>query len=138
MKTLRRVFFLALAAVCLFPLLASAAPPRKPAPYRRPTYNLEQILRFQSLVQVHPDATLTVTETIKVESAGVQIKRGIVRDFPTIYRDKSGKTVKVGFSTSTPSNTAPTGSWGFSLIMMNSTGTSPAMGGLFPLTAPRR
>jgi uncharacterized membrane protein YgcG len=48
-------------------------------------------------VQVHPDATLTVTETIKVESAGVQIKRGIVRDFPTIYRHKSGETVNVGF-----------------------------------------
>lgn len=97
MKIFRRAFFLVLAAVCLFPLLAFAAPPRSPAPYRRPNYNLEQILRFQALVEVHPDATLTVTENIKVQTAGRQIKRGIVRDFPTSYRDKQGKSVKVGF-----------------------------------------
>lgn len=98
MKTLRRAFFLALAAVCLFPLLASGAPPQRNfKPYTPPAYTREKILRFQSQVQVHPDATLTVTETIKVESAGVKIKRGIVRDFPTIYQNKSGETVKVGF-----------------------------------------
>ncbi|MHB8067920.1 MAG: DUF2207 domain-containing protein [Desulfobaccales bacterium] len=98
MKTPSRALFLALAAVCLFPLLAAGAPPRpNQRPWSPPAYTQEKILRFQSLVQVHPDATLTVTETIKVQSAGVQIKRGIVRDFPTIYRDKAGNTVKVGF-----------------------------------------
>src|SRR4030042_754596 len=98
MKTRRRSFFLALAALCLFPLLASGSPPpRNSKPYTPPAYMREKILRFQSQVEVHPDATLTVTEDIKVESAGVQIKRGIVREFPTTYRAKQGKTVKVGF-----------------------------------------
>jgi uncharacterized membrane protein YgcG len=98
MKTFRRAFFLALTAVCLFPLLASGAPPTRNAkPYTPSAYLREKILRFHSQVQVHPDATLTVTETIKVESAGIKIKRGIVRDFPTIYQDKSGNTVKMGF-----------------------------------------
>ena len=98
MKPLVRSLFLALAALCLFPVLAAGAPPSKNAkPYTPPAYLREKILRFQSIVQVHPDATLTVTETIKVESAGVKIKRGIVRDFPTIYRQKSGETVTVGF-----------------------------------------
>lgn len=97
MKILRRAVFLALAAVCLWPLLASGAYPRKAAPYRRPAYGQERILRFQSLIRVHPDASLTVTENIKVQTAGRRIKRGIVRDFPTTYRDKKGRTVKVGF-----------------------------------------
>ncbi|MEW6388149.1 MAG: DUF2207 domain-containing protein [Thermodesulfobacteriota bacterium] len=57
----------------------------------------EEILYFQSRVQVHPDASLTVTETIKVRAARRQIKRGIIREFPTTYRDRSGRTVRVGF-----------------------------------------
>ena len=97
MKIARRSLFLALVAVCLFLLLASAASPRRTVPSRRPASNQEQILKFQSLVQVHPDASLTVTETIKVKSRGWRIKRGIVRNFPTIYRDKAGRTVQVGF-----------------------------------------
>jgi len=97
MKMLRPFFLLALAAVCLFPLLADAASPRKPAPYRQSSYNREQIIRFQSFIQVHRDASLTVTEEIKVQTAGWRIKRGIVREFPTTYRDRDGRTVKVGF-----------------------------------------
>ena len=98
MKNLGRVLFLALAAVCLIPWLAlGAPPPRNAKPWTPPAYMKEKILRFQSLVQVQTDATLMVTETIKVQSAGVQIKRGIIRDFPTIYQDKAGNTVKVGF-----------------------------------------
>lgn len=98
MKNLGRILFLALAAVCLLPWMAFGAPPPRPAkPWTPPAYMKEKILRFQSLVQVQTDATLIVTETIKVQSARVQIKRGIVRDFPTIYRDKAGNTVKVGF-----------------------------------------
>ena len=98
MKKLGRYLILALAAVCLIPAWASGAPPRRnPAPWNPQRHAPEKILRFQSLVRVHPDASLTVTETIKVQSAGMVIKRGLVRDFPTTYRDKAGKTVKVGF-----------------------------------------
>ena len=57
----------------------------------------ERIERFHSLVRVLPDASLEVTETITVMALGDQIKRGIVREFPTIYHDRRGLLVKVGF-----------------------------------------
>ncbi|MBW1990811.1 MAG: DUF2207 domain-containing protein [Deltaproteobacteria bacterium] len=57
----------------------------------------ERILSFHSRIVVHPDASLTVTETITVNCAGRRIKRGIIREFPTSYRDRHGNTVKVGF-----------------------------------------
>lgn len=57
----------------------------------------ERILNFTSHVVVKPDASLTVTETIEVRATGDQIKRGIVREFPTVYTDRFGHRVKVGF-----------------------------------------
>lgn len=57
----------------------------------------ERILSFASHIQVQPDASLWVTESIVVRATGDQIKRGIVRDFPTIYTDRYGHKVKVGF-----------------------------------------
>jgi hypothetical protein len=58
----------------------------------------ERILSFASAITVDPDASLLVTETIKVVSSGEQIKRGIYRDFPTTYRDRAGNTYVVGFA----------------------------------------
>ncbi len=63
------------------------APPTLAAP--------ESILEFHSHLQVHPDASLTVTETIRVQAAGREIKRGIVREFPTTYKDRLGNRVEV-------------------------------------------
>ena len=60
-------------------------------------HSLERILSFTSHIVVQPDASLTVTETIVVRATGDQIKRGIVRDFPTVYTDRLGHKVKVGF-----------------------------------------
>jgi uncharacterized membrane protein YgcG len=57
----------------------------------------ERILSFTSHIRVQPDASLTVTETIAVRASGDQIKRGIVRDFPTVYRGRFGHQVTVGF-----------------------------------------
>jgi len=57
----------------------------------------ERILSFTSRVQVQPDASLKVTETIVVRATGDQIKRGIVRDFPTTYTNRFGHKVIVGF-----------------------------------------
>ncbi len=57
----------------------------------------ERIVEFRSDVVVETDGALTVTETIRVMAAGQQIKRGIIRDFPTRYTNKYGKTVNVGF-----------------------------------------
>jgi hypothetical protein len=62
-----------------------------------PAQAQERIRNFQSLITIHPDASISVTENITVEAAGREIRRGIIRDFPTTYRDRLGKTVKVGF-----------------------------------------
>ncbi len=50
----------------------------------------ERILRYHSVVKIHTDGTLTVTETIKVRAEGNNIRRGIYRDFPTRYKDRLG------------------------------------------------
>jgi uncharacterized membrane protein YgcG len=57
----------------------------------------ERILEFHSLITIHADRSVVVRETIRVESAGERIRRGIFRTFPTGYRDRFGNRVKVGF-----------------------------------------
>jgi uncharacterized membrane protein YgcG len=84
----RFAFLLTLTAVAVLALLAGATAAAAQS---------ERILNFQSVIVVNPDASLTVTEDITVQAAGREIKRGIIRDFPTTYRDRLGNTVKVGF-----------------------------------------
>ena len=74
------------AALLLFAVLSSA-----PADAR------ERILSFDSVIRVNPDASLTVTETIAVEALGHEIKRGIYRDFPTVYPRADGSRPEAGF-----------------------------------------
>jgi hypothetical protein len=69
---------------------ADAAPP--PA---------ERILAFDSRITVNADASMLVTETIRVLSTGEQIRRGIFRDFPTAYKDRAGNRYTVGFAVQT-------------------------------------
>lgn len=57
----------------------------------------ERILNFDSVIDVHADSTLTVTETIIVKAEGVNIRRGIYREFPTNYQDKFGNNYQVTF-----------------------------------------
>lgn len=75
---------LALLALCLGSIATSAVA-------------REAITSFSSEVTVQPDASLQVTETIVVTSEGDQIKRGIVREFLTTYRDKYGHRFSVAF-----------------------------------------
>ena len=58
----------------------------------------ERILSFDSRIEVGADGVLTVTETIRVSALGDQIKRGIYREFPTIYRWPDGRRHGVGFT----------------------------------------
>ena len=74
---------LCIAALCL--LAPSAAAQR------------ERIIRHHSDIDVHDDGSMLVRETIQVVSAGVQIRHGIYRDFPTRYRDRFGNRYVVGF-----------------------------------------
>ena len=57
----------------------------------------ERILRFASEITVEPDGSLFVAETIEVRAEGDSIRRGIYRDFPTVYRDALGNRVTVPF-----------------------------------------
>jgi hypothetical protein len=57
----------------------------------------ERIQRFVSDVEVQRNGDLAVTETISIRAEGRQIKRGILRDFPTSYRRADGSRVEVGF-----------------------------------------
>lgn len=57
----------------------------------------ERILSFVSDVTVARDGDLTVTETIRVQAEGRTIRRGILRDFPTVYTRPDGTRVEVGF-----------------------------------------
>src|SRR5262245_19725890 len=60
----------------------------------------ERILSFHSDITVNTDSSIDVTETISVRAEGDQIKRGIYRDFPTIYPLENGQTYQVGFEIS--------------------------------------
>jgi uncharacterized membrane protein YgcG len=57
----------------------------------------ERIARFLSDVNVQRNGDLLVTETIQIWAEGRQIKRGILRDFPTTYRRTDGSRVEIGF-----------------------------------------
>ncbi len=48
----------------------------------------ERILSFHSDIVINDDASIVVTETIRVRAEGSRIRRGIYRDLPTNYRDK--------------------------------------------------
>lgn len=58
----------------------------------------EAIEHFVSDITVHADASMTVRETITVRSEQKSVRHGIVREFPTTYRDRWGAVQTVGFS----------------------------------------
>ena len=57
----------------------------------------ERILDFASDVSIKANGDVLVVETIVVQVEGQQIKRGILRDFPTRYKNQRGLTVVVPF-----------------------------------------
>jgi uncharacterized membrane protein YgcG len=61
----------------------------------------ERVLSFDSRITINADASMLVTETIRVMSTGERIRRGIFRDFPTSYRDRTGRRYTVGFRVQT-------------------------------------
>ena len=83
---LRRIF---IALFCLMTAVAAASPAL--------ARSAEHIESFASAIWVHRDGSMTVRETIVVQAAHINIKRGIYRDFPTVYKDRLGNRVKVDF-----------------------------------------
>lgn len=57
----------------------------------------ERILNYHSDITVYENAVMQVTENITVRAEGNNIKRGIYRDFPTIYKDNYGNKYRVDF-----------------------------------------
>lgn len=58
----------------------------------------ERILDYDVEITIQTDGSLDISERISVWAEGRQIRRGIVRDFPTRYRDRFGDRVRVDFS----------------------------------------
>lgn len=58
----------------------------------------EKIKLYKSLVDIHKDATITVTENIVVNAEGQEIKRGIRRDIPLSYKDAYGNKFNVSLN----------------------------------------
>jgi uncharacterized membrane protein YgcG len=58
----------------------------------------ERITDFHSDIRIARSGELAVTERFTVQAEGAQVKRGILRDFPTGYRDGAGNKVNVPFS----------------------------------------
>jgi uncharacterized membrane protein YgcG len=65
-----------------------------------PLQATERILSYDSDITVRADGSQAVTETIQVRAEGVDIKRGIYRDFPTDYYTRYGRHVRVKFEVS--------------------------------------
>jgi hypothetical protein len=82
----RLFFFLALAAAAI----AQESPSDLPV-------GQERIKDFASRIEIDSSGGMLVTETISVHAEGVEIKRGIYRDFPTIYRGPWGLKKHVQF-----------------------------------------
>ena len=60
-------------------------------------FAVELIHSFDSTVRVAKDGELTVTEAIRVEADGREIRHGIYRDFPLTFKDMDGKVREVDF-----------------------------------------
>lgn len=67
------------------------------APQSNQQGEFERIKNFNSQLTVSKDGSIIIIETIQVVAAGNEIKRGIYRDFPTIYQDREGNRVRVDF-----------------------------------------
>jgi Predicted membrane protein (DUF2207) len=61
------------------------------------TFAVELIHSFDSTVRVAKDGELTVTEAIRVQADGREIRHGIYRDFPLTFKDADGKVREVDF-----------------------------------------
>jgi uncharacterized membrane protein YgcG len=57
----------------------------------------EVITNFDVTVDIAPDSSMTVVENIAITVEHDQIKRGIIRVFPTVYKNPEGREFEVGF-----------------------------------------
>ncbi|MGC1876293.1 MAG: DUF2207 domain-containing protein, partial [Pseudolabrys sp.] len=67
-------------------------------PLARCSLAAEVISSFDSDVRLAKDGELTVTETVRVQAEGRDIRHGIYRDFPLTFKDAGGVIREVDFS----------------------------------------
>lgn len=60
-------------------------------------YADERILEWKSDITIHDDSSMTVIEQLTFNVENRQIRHGIMREFPTKYRDEHGLNYHVGF-----------------------------------------
>jgi uncharacterized membrane protein YgcG len=60
-------------------------------------HGAEHIVSYHSAIDIAADGSMEVVETIRVRAEGVNIRRGIYREFPTRYRDRLGNSYIVDF-----------------------------------------
>jgi hypothetical protein len=65
--------------------------------YAPAAFAAEVIHSFYSTVRVAKDGELTVTEAIRVQAEGREIRHGIYRDFPLTFKDAGGTVREVDF-----------------------------------------
>jgi predicted membrane protein DUF2207 len=58
---------------------------------------VERVGAFHSDIRIASSGELSVTETIEVQAAGRELRRGIEREFPGDYRDRFGHRMSVPF-----------------------------------------
>jgi uncharacterized membrane protein YgcG len=77
----------------------------------------EEVIRnFVSDLTVNADGSLDVRETITVKAEGSAIRRGIIREFPTIYDDRYGQKVRIGFTVLDIKRDGRTEPWSSTLV----------------------
>ncbi|KKB76537.1 hypothetical protein VW35_17290 [Devosia soli] len=61
-----------------------------------PALGREEIRAFASDVTLRTDGSVRVIETVDVNAEGLEIRRGIYRDIPTVLQGPSGNKIRVG------------------------------------------
>src|SRR5688572_2283898 len=56
---------------------------------------VERVSAFHSDIRIGASGEVSVTETIELQAAGRDLRRGIEREFPGDYRDRLGNRVNV-------------------------------------------
>ena len=83
------------------PTEGSSLPPfLKGDDFRKKLADAEHVELFQSDITIDTDGTILVHETITIHTKGLQIKKGIFRDFPNSYIDRAGRRTPVHFDIS--------------------------------------
>lgn len=92
MRKIRCVLIFITAVLVLYAAAASAAV------FTDPDLTSERITDFASQAVVSSDGSVTFTESITVNSLGREIRRGIIREFPTRYKGLDGRMHRTRFS----------------------------------------